>query len=210
MKLVIGNKNYSSWSLRPWILLKSAGVEFEEIRIPLYQGDSQKKISEYTSAKKVPVLVDDELRVWDSLAICEYISENYMEGKGWPDSVEERAHCRSISAEMHSGFFEIRNNLPMDCKADLKLKVSEATLKEIQRIDDIWSVLIKRNKDKGEYLFGRFTIADCMYAPVVIRFNTYGVSLSASSQKYVSTLLANPHIQEWISAGKAEMEVIEF
>ena len=170
--------------------MKFAGIEFEEVLISLYQDDTHRKINEFSPVKKVPVLIDGDLTVWDSLAICEYVSENYMDGKGWPDLVEERAHCRSICAEMHSGFFEIRNNMPMNCKVDLKLKVSEATQTEIQRIDDIWSGLIDKIRENGEFLFGGFSIADCMYAPVVIRFSTYGVLLSESSQKYVSAMVS--------------------
>jgi len=147
MKLVIGNKNYSSWSLRPWLLLSFHGVPFEEIRIPLDQADTHTTLSRYTEAGKVPVLQDGDFTVWDSLAICEYVSEKYLNDRGWPVDIRARAIARSCSAEMHSGFPEIRNQLPMNCRAkDRRVPSNPALEKEIARIDRIWS---KQREETG-------------------------------------------------------------
>jgi len=208
LKLVIGNKNYSSWSLRAWLLLTTFGIEFEEIRVPLSQADSRTRLGEFSPTYKVPVLVDGPITVWDSLAICEYISENYLQDRGWPASVAARAECRSVCAEMHSGFPAMRNELPMNCRASRKIELSGACSMDIDRIIEMWTSLRSRYHQEGEWLFGNFSIADCMFAPVVLRIRTYGIALSGSAEMYYQCVLKQEYIRNWISAGSLETEVI--
>lgn len=208
MKLVIGNKNYSSWSLRPWLLMKNAQLDFEEVQETLCAQGIQDRFSQYSPSKRVPVLVDKELSVWDSLAICEYISENYMDGQGWPDDPAARAHARAVVCEMHASFSALRNELPMNCRAIRSVEETQACQKDIQRIDDIWANTPQRYDKQQPWLFGRFSIADCFYAPVALRFVTYQIALSDKAQAYANLLLANPWLQEWVAAGKAESEII--
>ena len=210
MKLIIGNKNYSSWSLRPWFLMAAHDLKFEEVRIPLDQPDTSARIAQYNSAGKVPALIDDDLRVWDSLAICEYISEQYLNGKGWPADPAARAEARACSAEMHSGFPAIRGQMPMNCRAQgRKVPLTAALEKEIARIDSLWTGYCKAHSSTGPWLFGEFSIADCMFAPVASRFETYGVSLSDTARRYQQQILNHPAMQLWISHGRAETEVVE-
>ena len=200
MKLFIGNKNYSSWSLRPWLLLAVNNISFEEVRIPLFTESTRSELEKYTPAGKVPVLQDKDTVVWDSLAICEYISEQYLDGKGWPADSESRAEARSCSAEMHSGFFSIRENMPMNCRArSRKVTISTELEKEISRIDDLWSGFRKKHSNLGPWLFGEFSIADCMFAPVVFRFTTYDVSVSELSTDYMNKVLKRPEAQLWLA-----------
>lgn len=210
MKLVIGNKNYSSWSLRPWLLLSFHALPFEEVRIPLDQDDTRTTLARYTGAGKVPVLLDGDLTVWDSMAICEYISEQYLDGGGWPGAVRARAEARSCCAEMHSGFTEIRRQLPLNCRATgRKVPISKSLENEITRMDGIWSQYRDIHASAGPWLFGEFSIADCMFAPVASRFRTYGVSLSKTSAQYLNFVLDNEKVREWIEKARAEAEVIE-
>lgn len=208
MKLVIGNKNYSSWSLRPWLLLKAFGLSFDEIRIGLYQADTASRLRDYSPSLKVPVLIDGETTVWDSLAICEYLSEVYLSGKGWPEAVDERAVCRSVVAEMHSGFFAMRNEMPMNIRCSKPLDVSEAAKKEIVRIVQVWGGLRETYQSRGPWLFGRFSIADCMYAPVALRFKSYQIELPSLAEEYKQALLNHPSMLTWISEAMKESEVI--
>lgn len=210
MKLIIGNKNYSSWSLRAWLLPSVNDIPFDEIRISLSRDSSEAEIARYSDAGRVPVLHDNGLVVWDSLAICEYISEKYLAGRGWPADQKERAQARSYCAEMHSGFLTLRQALPMNCRAaGRKVVVTEDLQEEISRIDNIWSSLRAGYQDRGPWLFGDFSIADCMFAPVVFRFHTYGVSVSERSREYMAGVLANPKVQLWLNQAKGEVEVIE-
>ncbi len=210
MNLIIGNKNYSSWSLRPWLLLSFHGVPFEEIRIPLDQDNTQALFARYTEAAKVPVLQDGDLTVWDSLAICEYISEQYLGGGGWPEEARARAIARSCSAEMHSGFSEIRSQLPMNCRASgRKVLVSPALARDVARIDQIWSKYREAYSDSGPWLFGEFSIADCMFAPVAFRFQTYGVKLSDAAAQYMQFVLNSGKMHEWAEQARTEPETIE-
>lgn len=209
MKLIIGNKNYSSWSLRPWFLLKHFGIKFEEIRIPLFTADYDSVITEFTDAHKVPVLQDAELTVWDSLAICEYISEQYLDGKGWPSKLSARAEARSASAEMHSGFFEIREHMPMNCRAQRHISLSKGVSQEILRIDTLWQSLRKKYQSQGKWLLGEFSIADCMYAPIASRFHTYQSELSETSRLYIQDIINHPEIKNWYQQATDEEEVIE-
>lgn len=203
-KLVIGNKNLSSWSMRPWLLLKNFDIRFDEINIALYQSNTAEKLGPLSPSLKVPALIHNETTVWDSLAICEYVSEMMLEGRGWPASPRKRATARSVSAEIHSEFPHLKKDWPMNCKASVDMFVSDNIANEIARIDAIWSCCRRKHGMGGEYLFGRLSIADCMYAPMAVAFRSYGAVLSAEAQKYANTLLANPWVQNWVELGRAE------
>ena len=210
LTLVIGNKNYSSWSLRPWIFLRHHQIGFEEKRVPLFVEETAGALAEYDSDFKVPVLKDGELVVWDSLAILEYVAETYLENKGWPMDLNARSVARSISAEMHSSFPNVRNELPMNCRKKFKnMILSQEVEREIDRIKHVWKKCRIEYGSNGEWLFGDYSIADAMFAPVAIRFNGYNISLSGIEEKYVASVLRHPAIIEWIEAGKHETEVIE-
>jgi len=205
--LIVGNKNYSSWSLRPWILMKQAGIAFEERRIPLYGETSKAQILQVSPSGKVPALLDGNLAIWDSLAIAEYLNEQHPELGLWPADSTARAHARSISAEMHSGFAALRSNMSMNCRKSFPgMGHTPAVDAEIDRIQQIWSDC--RQRADGPFLFGRFSIADAMYVPVVLRFKTYAVQLSPSARKYADTILELPALQDWIAAAILETEVL--
>ena len=211
MKLIIGNKNYSSWSLRPWLMLSAFELPFEEVRIPLFVEGFKAEIEKYSAAGKVPVLHDNGLVVWDSLAICEYVSEKYLGGKGWPEDEKMRAEARSCAAEMHSGFATLRNDMPMNCRAlDRKVEISTELGREIARIDALWTSLTSKYSDQGPWLFGKFSIADCMFAPVVFRFNTYSPEISIKARNYMETVLAHPKMKLWLEMAVDEQETIAY
>ncbi len=210
LTLIIGNKNYSSWSLRPWILLRHFKVPFTEKRIALFTDTMEQELAIYGSDTKVPVLQDGELVVWDSLAILEYVSERYLDNQGWPENVNARAVARSVCAEMHSSFPHLREALPMNCRKHFKhYTVSDKTQRDINRVKEIWAKCRTEYGQHGEWLFGDFSAVDAMYAPVVLRFAGYDVKLNKDEQAYIDTVLSHPDILEWIAAGKAEQEVIE-
>ncbi len=197
--LVIGNKNYSSWSLRPWLAMKVLGIAFHEQRIPLYGEGSKREILQHSPAGKVPCLVDGATRVWDSLAILETLAER--EPRIWPADPGVRARARSISAEMHSGFPSLRNHMSMNIrKRHPGQGRTPEVLAEIARIIDIWS------ECRGPFLFGAFCAADAMYAPVVLRFRTYEVGLPPVCRAYADAMLALPALQEWIRDAERETE----
>jgi len=206
LQLVIGNKNYSTWSLRPWLLLSHFGVVFEEIRIPLNMTDTPQRLREYSPTCKVPVLIDEGQTIWESLAICEYANDKFLEGAGWPKDIRARAHARAVACEMHSGFSELRNRWPMNVRLNRKMPVDTVLQKDISRIETIWSECLTRYG--GPWLFGDFSIADAMYAPVVMRFHAYEPELGAGAATYFRTMLAHPQLQAWIAAGRMEVEVI--
>jgi len=209
LTLVIGNKNYSSWSLRPWLAMKQFGLDFDEVRIALYTPESTEKIQQYSPSGKVPVLIHDTLTIWETLAICEYLAEQFPTLQWWPEDQTARAIARSVSAEMHSGFQNLRQNMPMNCRARLPGKgMSPEVQKDIDRITAIWQECRQRFGSGGNLLFGEFTIADAMFAPVVSRFLTYDVPLDPVSRAYAEAILALPTMQEWIKAGEAELETI--
>src|SRR5262245_30589737 len=179
LTLVIGNKNYSSWSLRPWLLLKHAGVPFAEVRIPLHTRETHERIAHYSPSGRVPVLLDGTVRVWESLAICEYIAERFPEARGWPTDQHARAIARSVAAEMHAGFSALRAELPMNCRAKRAGVVpASAAQADIERVISIWHTCRETFGQDGPWLFGTFTVADAMFVPVALRFETYGVGLS--------------------------------
>lgn len=203
LKLVIGDRNYSSWSLRPWLALKQSGLHFEEILIPLRSATTKAEILKYSPSGKVPCLIDGETVVWDSLAICEYLAEKAS--SLWPSERKARAEARSISAEMHSGFAALRQGMPLDVRASQPfLQPSAEVNADIARIVAIWEDCRKRYGRKGPFLFGHFTNADAMYAPVAFRFLTYHVDLPEASRKWVETMAALPAMQEWRQASVAE------
>ena len=207
LTLVIGNKNYSSWSLRPWLLLRHMGVPFDEVRVPLSTPETADLLRQHSPTMKVPVLKDAALTVWDSLAICEYISEQYLDGRGWPQAVPARAQARSFAAEMHSGFQALRSAWPMNIRLQRKLPVEGALKRDIERMCEIWSRCVE--KSGGPWLYGEFGIIDAMFAPVALRFHSYQPELPPPALAYVKTHIANPALQEWMTAGRAEKEVIK-
>ena len=210
LTIVIGNKNYSSWSLRGWIALKATGAEFDEIRIPLDTPDSRAGILEHSPAGKVPVLRDGALVVWESLAICEYLAEHFPAAGLWPDDDAARVHARVVACEMHAGFAALRKAMPMNCRAALPGKGgSPAADADIARIAAIWRECRDKFGAGGDFLFGRFGVADAMFAPVASRFTTYAVDLDPVSRAYVDAVLALPAMEAWYEAARAEPERIE-
>jgi glutathione S-transferase len=209
LTLVIGNKNYSSWSLRPWLVLKQAGIPFTEIRIPLYVGDWRERVAQHSPSGKVPVLEHGAIKVWDSLAICEYLAERFPEKQLWPADTTARAEARSVSAEMHSGFQALRQNMFMNIRRRMPTRGrTPEVAADIGRITDMWNDCRRRYAAGGPFLFGRFSIADAMYAPVALRFQTYAMELSGAAREYARTLLALPALREWVVAAQAEPESI--
>lgn len=205
--LVIGNKNYSSWSLRPWLALRVAGVAFDERLIWLDAPTTKAEILRHSGAGRVPVLHDGETTVWESLSICEYVAERFPEAELWPADPASKAHARSVSAEMHAGFPDLRRELPMDIRRRTTITPSTAAWADIERVVAIWRHVRHRHRARGPYLFGRFSVADCMFAPVVTRFETYGIELDGVGRAYCETMLAHPALQDWSSAGRDEPEL---
>jgi glutathione S-transferase len=205
--LVIGNKAYSSWSLRPWLLMKHAGIPFEEVKLSLYQPDAKQALLSHSGAGKVPVLRDGGETIWDSLAIAEYLAEKHPEKKLWPADAAARAQARSVSAEMHSGFANLRSQMPMNVRRRIPRTPSPEVAADVARIQSIWSDCRSRFGAGGPFLFGAFSIADAMYAPVASRFHTYGVELAAPARAYAQALLALPAFQAWVADANAETEV---
>lgn len=207
MQLIIGNKNYSSWSLRGWLALKAFNLPFEEIKLALFSDTFHSELAKYSPAGKVPVLVDGDLSVWDSLSICEYLNENYLDGKGWPADTKKRAVARSVVADMHSGLFGIRTEMPMNCRARRQIVLTDVAKKEVASLDVLWTKLRAENAQYGDYLFGEFSLADAFFAPVMFRFKTYGIVLSAAASDYQTTMLAHRAMQEWLDDAIAETDV---
>jgi glutathione S-transferase len=201
--LILGNKAYSSWSLRPWIALKQAGVPFEERVIPIYMEGSSEAIRKYSPAGKVPILKDGDFTVWDSLSIIEYVAEKHP--KLWPADAKARAVARSISAEMHSGFVPLRKLCTMNLRRHYpNFELNDDVRENIARIDTIFAETRAEFGRGGPFLFGEWSGADAMYAPVVTRFKTYDVKLSKPSQDYCEAVLALPAMQDWYDAAEAE------
>jgi glutathione S-transferase len=211
LKLVIGNKNYSSWSMRPWLALRANNIDFEEVLIPLYTGEAGKKrILDVSHSGKVPVLIDGDVTIWDSLAIIEYLDERFPEKMLWPEDRAQRAHARSISAEMHSGFAELRNECGMNLHRPIgAIELSAEARANIARIQEIWTECRERFGRAGPFLFGAFGGADAMFAPVVHRFRTYAIPVTPEVQHYMDAMMALPAFQQWTSAGLAETLVID-
>lgn len=202
MHLVIGNKKYSSWSLRAWWLLKSLGMSFTEEVVPLGQPETRAQLLEITPAAKVPVWVTPEMTVWDTLAITEALHEQAL--GVWPIHHVTRAYARAVCAEMHSGFTALRSEMPMSCLARVKITPSEACAADIARIIAIWQDCRANYGYLGPWLFGKWSAADAFFAPVVMRFNSYGVVLDEVCQAYAHTVLFDPYIQEWLAEAAQE------
>ena len=205
--LVIGNKNYSSWSLRPWLAARHAGIEFDEIRVSLFTPEGTAQIRQYSPSLKVPVWREGDLVVWESLAICEYLAECMP--SLWPADSAARAVARSVSAEMHAGFAALRHGMPMNARArGRRVAVTPEIAADIDHIAAIWIDCRTRFGAGGPWLFGAFSIADAMFGPVVLRFVPYGVSRPGVVDDYVATWMADPHLQAWIAAAEQEPETI--
>ena len=212
-KLIIANRNYSSWSLRAWLFLTESNIPFEEVRIPLFTDTWQDEIAEFSSAGRVPVLLDDDITVWDTTARIEYLRNKHSNSVEWPQSERMRAHALSVSAEMHSGFLAIRDELPQNLRARHKLELnqlSDSCRKQIARIDEIWTDCRKRYGDSGEWLFGEYSIADIMFTPVALRFVTYSIPFGDKAGEFVEAVQGMNSVQQWIKAAHAETEALSF
>jgi len=205
--LVVGNKNYSSWSLRAWLALKASGATFEEVVVPLREADTRVTILRYSPSGKVPCLIHGAVTVWESLAIGEYLAELFPKAGLWPQNAAARAHARAIAAEMHAGFLALRRTLPMNIRAKPHpgFPLTEEAQAEVNRIEAIWRDTRDRfASDGGPYLFGRFSLADAMYAPVAARFATYPVALGEDATRYRDAVMGHPFMVEWRAAAEAE------
>jgi len=207
MELYIGNQNYSSWSLRAWLIFVQYDIDVEFRKIKLFTDEFYKTLENITPTAKVPTLVCDNVTVWDSLAILEYVNEALLNGKAWPKDQAERAKARAISSEMHSGFMSLRNEMPMNCRAKRKVSLSEGALKDIARIDQIWSEQMEQYPDG--WLFGDWSIADAMFAPVVLRTVTYATPLSEKATSYQQKVLNSPAMQRWLAEAALETDIVE-
>ena len=211
MKLVIGNKNYSSWSFRPWIAMTALGISFEEILIPfgtpLGNPDFRARVAAYTPTGLVPVLIDDDVQVWETLAIMEYLAEKFPDKHLWPADVKARAQARAISSEMHAGFGALRSECPVNLRRPIRERaLPEAARANVARVDAMWSDC--RAKYGGPFLFGKFCAADAMYAPMVAQLNTYGQKVSREALAYMETMMALPAWAEWRAAALKETWIV--
>lgn len=203
MKLIIANKKYSSWSLRPWLAMKCANIPFGEVLIPFDMANGNPEFKTYSPTGKVPCLVDGDVTVWESLAILEYLAEKFPDRNLWPQSAQDRAEARSISNEMHSGFLNLRGACPMNmARTPALLEVNEGVRRDVSRIEQIWSQALA--KSGGPFLFGDFSNADAVFAPVVNRLQIYCLSENDAVKRYTAAVTALPAWQEWQAAGKAE------
>ncbi|MGE8587959.1 Stringent starvation protein A [compost metagenome] len=203
--LIIGNKNYSSWSLRPWLALRATGIAFTEQKLGFFTEEFSRKVGAVSPAGLVPVLLDQDFAVWDSLAICEYLAERHPDAGLWPKDAKARARARSLVAQMHSGFGALRNALPMNIEAHLPgIKLPEAAQQDISRLQAIWHDTRAEFGQGGPFLFGAFSIADAFFAPVVSRFTTYGIAAAGAVRDYMDAVLALPAMQDWMRDARAE------
>lgn len=208
LQLITGNKNFSPSSLRPWLLLKEFDVPFTEIAIDLFKTDSAEKLGMYSPSLKVPVLIHNDIKVWDSLPICEYISETFLEDKAWPCHLKKKAAARSVVAEIHSDFQHFKRDWPMNCYMQVKMIPDEKLEHEIARLDAIMYCCKRKYGDGGEYLFGRFSIADCFMAPLAVSLRAYGAELSWKTNLYLDTLMENEHMQWWLEQARDEIDAL--
>ena len=212
MKLVIANKNYSSWSLRPWIAMKTLGIAFEEVLIPFgspldNNPDFKTRLAPYTPAGKVPVLIDGDTHVWETLAILEYLAERYPEHRLWPSSTQARAEARVLASEMHAGFAALRGECPMNIRRPIRPRtLGAAAQADVARIESMWQRA--RARSGGPFLFGRFGAVDAMYAPVATRLNTYGIAVSRDTRDYIEVIMALPAFAAWRAAAIAETWIV--
>ena len=212
-KLIIGNRAYSSWSMRGWLACKQSGEEFEELVVPMFdrEWERRREGDEFApSLGKVPILWDGDIVVWDSMAIIEFLADRHGPALYWPEEDSARGMARSMAAEMHSGFQNLRRELPMNVrKSFAPVKLSDAVREEIDRILQLWAQARARFGGTGDFLFGTWCAADIMYAPVVTRFITYGVAVPPFAELYMKAVLSHPHVQEWIDQAQDEPWVIE-
>ncbi len=209
LTLVLGNKNYSSWSLRPWFFMKQNNVPFNEQMLWLDTPLTHSEMEAYQSNFKVPVLIDGDFQVWESIAIMEYVADKHALVDCWPVGIKDRALARVIAHEMHAGFGAIRAALPMNVRKRFEnYPITAAVKQDVARITDLWKRCRRDYGQRGPWLFGDFSIADAMYAPVVMRLHGYDVSVDTVSSEYIDTVISNQHIQGWITAGRAETQVI--
>jgi glutathione S-transferase len=209
LALLIGNKNYSSWSLRPWFALRQSGLAFDEERVAMNTPEFAERVRAWSPAGRVPVLRHGSLVIWDSLAICEYLADAFPETHLWPGDSGERAHARAISSEMHSGFQALRSQMPMNVRArNRKVPGTPELAADVARIGEIWRGCRERARARGPFLFGAFSIADAMFGPVAFRFATYGVPLGPAEGEYAETLRSTPALRAWAEDAARETEVI--
>jgi glutathione S-transferase len=205
LKLILGNKNYSSWSLRPWIAMRNAAIPFVEEVIPLYEPGSAERMAAYSPTGKVPVLLDGDMVIWESLAILEHVAERFPKAQLWPADPKARAYARAIAAEMHAGFVPLRRQCPMNMRRESRrLKLTAEVEANVRRIEQIWTECRERFGDGGPFLFGAFGAADAMYAPIVSRFSSYAIEVGAVGEAYMAAVMALPAFVEWRDAGIAE------
>lgn len=205
LKLILGNKNYSSWSLRPWIAMKMARIPFEEEVIPLYAPGSREAILSYSPAGKVPVLIDGDMAIWESLAILDHLAEKFPGAGLWPADARARAHARAVAAEMHAGFGALRRHCPMNMRRSGKKRaLTDEAAADVRRIEELWTDCRARFGADGPFLFGKFGAADAMYAPVVSRFASYAIGVIAAAEAYMNAVMTLPAWQEWKNAGVVE------
>jgi glutathione S-transferase len=210
MKLIVGNKNYSSWSLRAWLALSMTGAAFEEELLPLDTPEFYERIKEVSPAGRVPVLIDGDLAVWDTLAIIEYLAERFPDAGLWPADPHARAHARSICAEFHSGFPDLRGQFPMNLRREPAPHPKGATAdRDTARVREIWTTCRSRAGAGGPFLFGAFSAADCFYAPVVTRFLTYCLEMSETERAYAEAVMAHPLMQAWCADAARETAVVD-
>ncbi|HXV39667.1 MAG TPA: glutathione S-transferase family protein [Steroidobacteraceae bacterium] len=208
LTLVIGTRNYSSWSLRPWLLLRHLGLPFSERLFELDSAEFASEVPKISPTGRVPALIHGGLRIWESLTICEYASE-LAGGRGWPADAARRAEARAIATEMHAGFLALRSACPMNARATgRRVALTPPLMQDLRRIDAIWSSCRRDHGDRGPYLYGDFSTADAMFAPVVLRIRTYALPLSGLATHYYDHMLADPQLREWISAAERETTVI--
>ncbi|HEY1796759.1 MAG TPA: glutathione S-transferase family protein [Stellaceae bacterium] len=210
LTLTIGNKNYSSWSLRPWLAAKAGGIAFDEVLIPLYVPGSREEILSHSAAGKVPVLHHGPVTVWESLAVCEYLAETFPNAGLWPDDKAARAAARAVATEMHNGFLSLRRHLPMNIRRVPSVReIPSEVQADIDRVTTIWRDCRTRYGKGGDCLFGHFTIADAMYAPVVSRFRSYCVPLGPLEDAYCAAIMALPAMREWVASAKTEPWMVD-
>lgn len=210
LSLVIANKNYSSWSLRAWLALRQSGLAFDEILVPLDLPETRAELLKHSPTGKAPCLIDGAIRVWESLAILEYLAERFPDARLWPAAADARALARAISAEMHAGFGNLRSTLPMNLRRKVaRLDTDDATRADVARIEALWRDARRRFGEDGPFLFGSFTAADAMYAPVATRLHTYDIPIAHDTRVYVDTILGLPAFKEWTEAALAEPWVVD-
>ena len=214
LTLVIGNKNLSSWSLRPWLVLRHFGLPFEEVKLPLDTPAFHRDIIKYTPSRRVPVLIDDDVKgasggsltIWDSLAIAEYLNEK-AEGRAWPADPGIRAHARAVSAEMHSGFVALRTHWPMKSTGTGNVELPPEGKADVARVQQLWHECRSQYAPRGPWLFGEYSIADAMYAPVALRFRHYGATFSSPlAESYQRQLVQHEHLQAWLADAQSEVD----